>query len=225
MQITYLHHSGFLVETSDCYLLFDYIKGRLPTFCPQKPLYIFVSHQHGDHYADCVLTVGEEGQTVVYLLSDDIDNAISTDHTVIWCHPHQRYTIDGITVETLQSTDLGVAFWVTTTDGVIYHAGDLNDWHWTGEDPAWNTQMHRDYLAQMTLLQGRQCKVAFLPLDTRLVDHCTDGVDGFLAAVKTDLLVGMHYFGDPTAAIAQCCDRYPTQAHFLPTEEGEQITI
>ena len=30
MKITYIHHSGFLVETEQCYYLFDYEKGNLP---------------------------------------------------------------------------------------------------------------------------------------------------------------------------------------------------
>lgn len=30
MNITYIFHSGFLVETKECYYLFDYFKGYLP---------------------------------------------------------------------------------------------------------------------------------------------------------------------------------------------------
>ena len=30
MKITYINHSGFLIETRDCYYIFDYYKGELP---------------------------------------------------------------------------------------------------------------------------------------------------------------------------------------------------
>lgn len=36
MKITYINHSGFLVETEDCYYIFDYYKGDLPTLDKSK---------------------------------------------------------------------------------------------------------------------------------------------------------------------------------------------
>ena len=50
LKITYIEHSGFLLETENAVFLFDYYKGALPQINPQKPLFVFVSHKHGDHY-------------------------------------------------------------------------------------------------------------------------------------------------------------------------------
>ena len=50
MKITYIHHSAFLVETESAYLLFDYFQGKLPEFSEEKPLYVFASHRHPDHF-------------------------------------------------------------------------------------------------------------------------------------------------------------------------------
>ncbi len=36
MKITYINHSGFLVETRDCYYIFDYFKGELPYLDKKK---------------------------------------------------------------------------------------------------------------------------------------------------------------------------------------------
>ena len=51
MKITFLYHSSFLVELSRCTLLFDWYGGPVPEHDPGKPLYVFASHHHGDHYA------------------------------------------------------------------------------------------------------------------------------------------------------------------------------
>ena len=51
MKITYIHHSAFLVETESAYLLFDYFQGKLPEFSEEKPLYVFASHRHPDHFS------------------------------------------------------------------------------------------------------------------------------------------------------------------------------
>ena len=50
MKVTYLGHSGFLVEMDDVIFLFDYYKGELPEMDPGKKLLVFVSHAHYDHY-------------------------------------------------------------------------------------------------------------------------------------------------------------------------------
>lgn len=50
MKVTYIHHSSFLVETDENYFLFDYFEGELPEFKEDKPLLVFASHRHGDHF-------------------------------------------------------------------------------------------------------------------------------------------------------------------------------
>ena len=50
MKITYINHSGFLVETRDCYYIFDYFKGDLPYFDKKKEVIVFCSHFHEDHF-------------------------------------------------------------------------------------------------------------------------------------------------------------------------------
>ena len=49
MNITYINHSGFCIETDSCYIIFDYFNGALPEF-EDKPIYIFSSHGHQDHF-------------------------------------------------------------------------------------------------------------------------------------------------------------------------------
>ncbi len=57
MKVTYIYHSCFLVETAECYYLFDYYKGALPALNTEKPLLVFVSHSHQDHYNPAVFAM------------------------------------------------------------------------------------------------------------------------------------------------------------------------
>ena len=41
MKITYINHSGFLIETRDCYYIFDYYKGELPYLDKEKEVIVF----------------------------------------------------------------------------------------------------------------------------------------------------------------------------------------
>ena len=57
MKLTFLYHSAFLVELETCSLLFDWHGGRVPDIDRSKPLYVFASHHHGDHYAPEILSL------------------------------------------------------------------------------------------------------------------------------------------------------------------------
>ena len=49
------------------------------------------------------------------------------------------FALPTCSILSLKSTDEGAAFAIRETDGTsIYHAGDLNWWHWEGEPLAWN---------------------------------------------------------------------------------------
>ena len=87
---------------------------------------------------------------------------------------------DGIQVETLLSNDSGVAFIVSTDEGVVYHGGDLNDWYWEGEPEEENLELRTIYHTEIGKIKGRHFDVAFVPLDPRLEAHYADGLLYFL---------------------------------------------
>ena len=50
MNVTYIYHSSFLVETMSGYLLFDYFKGDLPELSPYKRWMDFGVLGHGVNF-------------------------------------------------------------------------------------------------------------------------------------------------------------------------------
>ena len=131
MKITYIHHSCFLVETDRFYFLFDYEKGRLPEMDGKKPVFVFSSHGHADHYNPGVFPLLAEAgmEQIRGVLSDDITDAVTAD--VLYVSPGKTYELAPmLTLTTFRSTDLGVAFLLEDGGRLIYHAGDLNDWVW-----------------------------------------------------------------------------------------------
>ena len=75
MKSTYIHHSSFLVETDNCYYLFDYEKGCLPEMDMIKPILVLSSHGHHDHYNPQIFSMLENigMQNIYAVLSDDIE--------------------------------------------------------------------------------------------------------------------------------------------------------
>ena len=54
MKVTFIEHSGFMVEMEQNVLLFDYYQGEIPSFDGSKTLYVFASHSHADHYLSLI---------------------------------------------------------------------------------------------------------------------------------------------------------------------------
>lgn len=108
LTVTYIKHSGFLIETANSYLLFDYWQGKLPELQYDKELYIFSSHAHHDHYTKDIFKLENKCQRVVYVLSSDIKRASSfwkKAENVIFMKPHEEKEIDDCVISTLKSTD------------------------------------------------------------------------------------------------------------------------
>ena len=127
-----------------------------------------------------------------YILSDDVKAGEGDD--IIYVESGKRYIVDGFEVETLKSTDEGVAFLVDTSDEVIYHAGDLNWWHWNGEVESYNAFMARDYMAEIDKLRGRKIDIAFIPLDGRLEDKYLWGMDYAMKTLDIKNAFPMHFW-------------------------------
>ena len=72
LKITYLYHSGFSVELETCVLLFDYYRGTLPVWEKEKPVYVFVSHKHKDHFNMEIFGLAERYGQVHFFLGSDI---------------------------------------------------------------------------------------------------------------------------------------------------------
>ena len=138
----------------------------------------------------------------------------------------QTYTLDnGTQVTTLLSTDSGVAFIVKTSDGMIYHAGDLNDWHWEGETEADNRHMTSMYRTEIDKIKGAHFDAAFVPLDPRQEKHYADGMLYFLKHVDCNAVFPMHYWNEPSV-IDRFITEYPQYKSRIKNTEsakGEEI--
>ena len=231
IRVTFLGHSGFLVETDSALLLFDWHKGELPAL-PGKPLLVFASHQHKDHFNPRIFALDDGTRTVHFFLGSDL---VLTEHrrqrwnispeTAERCHVMsggETVSACGVTVETLPSTDEGVAFTVTCDGQTVYHAGDLNWWHWEGEDPQWNENMAADFKRYIEPLRGRAIDLAFAPLDPRQEDAADWGFRYLLELADIRRIVPMHQWEDPTPTRLFCAAYPHLAAAVTPMETPGQ---
>lgn len=208
MHVTFLDHSGFLVELPGLTLLFDWWQGDLPPL-PSDPLLVFASHRHPDHFNPRIFALDDGQRDVRFLLGKGIhltdrnrkkwglSEKAAADCRVL-SGGESASPLPGVTVEALPSTDEGVAFLVTAEGRTVFHAGDLNWWHWEGEDKAWNANMAADFKRYTEPLRGRCADLALLPLDPRLgVPYAYWGLLRFLELMDVRHLLPMHQWEQP----------------------------
>lgn len=226
MHTTYIGHSGFLVETAACYYLFDYYQGSLPQLDPKKPILVFASHAHQDHYNPEIFKLLRSMgmQQITAVLSKDIPaKKYPQDITCMKVTFYQTYELPCDTwLHTLLSTDEGVAFLIQCPEGAIYHAGDLNDWAWDGEPEQDNRQMTGSYRHEIGLLQkyqkeflkGSSIDLAFMPLDPRQEMYYAGGMLYFLKTIKAEKVYPMHFWEQPEI-IDQFLKEYPEYTQLI----------
>lgn len=206
MKITYLDHSGFVVESEHAILLFDYYKGDIPEWPLDKPVYVFASHKHYDHFNLKIFVLSEKYPSVTYILSKDIkmSKAYMVRHRISehvagnirYINAGEKLSLPYVAIQTLKSTDVGVAFLITCEEHVIYHAGDLNWWTWKGETEEEYMDMTERYQSEINSLKGIKIDVAFLSLDPRQEERFSWGFDYFMKTTDTKNVFPMHFWKD-----------------------------
>ncbi len=214
MKITYIHHSTFCVELEGKVFVFDYYNGKglpgceyhgkIPEYPKDTPIYVFASHSHRDHFHAEVLEWSRRYRQIHYIFAKEVRRKLGNsvlkrmgfDETIkgkiIYVKAGEKYGFEDVAVETLISTDSGVAFLVTVGGKVIYHAGDLNWWQWEGETEEFNRHQEKVYKEQIDILADRKPDVSFVVVDPRQERDKFLGIDYFLQQVETGYVIPMH---------------------------------
>lgn len=216
MKVTFLHHSSFLVELEHTCLLFDYFAGdrvngfhftgTIPQLDPEKELYVFASHKHRDHFDMDLLKLADQYPKVYFIFSKDCKMSWNflkkhgypdaVAEKITYTAPEKKYETGSIKIRTLTSTDAGVAFCVTAEEKQIYHAGDLNWWHWEGAGDLINGRMERVFKREMRKIADEHFHLAFVLLDPRQGKDAFKGFGYFMQNIDADHVFPMHMWQD-----------------------------
>ncbi|AGB41435.1 hypothetical protein Halha_1494 [Halobacteroides halobius DSM 5150] len=205
--IYHLYHSGVAIETTNAWLVVDYYNdtpskdrrslsnGVLDTkdFKRKKDNLVFVTHNHHDHFNPVIFEWDEEVD-INYILSADVqakekDNRYKMDK-------YQKLELDDILVETYGTTDQGLSFYIEVDGLNIFHAGDLNWWHWKKFSPQERKREEKDFKEELDKLKGKKIDIAFIPVDPRLEEYYYLAGEYFIKTIEPRLLVPIHFADD-----------------------------
>lgn len=222
IEINYLYHSGFSVETEKWFFVFDYYKG--PIQLSNKKTIIFSSHSHPDHLNPAIFEWQQKRPDIQYILSSDIavPKNINNFRSL---SPGDIIEDQDLTIKAYNSTDLGVSFWVQCEGIRFFHAGDFNWWKWI-DTPEEMAKAEKDFKDEIEKLKNERIDIAFFPVDPRLEKNYSAGAEYFMDKIKPQYLIPMHFSTHPPAVktFAEKMKNSPTQIVAL-IERGEKISL
>lgn len=245
MKITYIYHSGFAIEGKGYTLLVDYYKdteapdtdgstGYVHNVLLKKPgkLYVLASHFHPDHFNPEILEWKKQRPDIVYILSKDILKHRRAPQTATphWLVKGDEYKDNLLYVRAFGSTDVGISFYFELEGLRLFHAGDLNNWHWLEEStPAEAHAAEAAFLHERDLIVGSypQLDIVFFPVDARLGKEYMRGPEQFIQKIKTKLFIPMHFSFTSAAqgnAFRPTAEKYGCR-FFEIWQSGDSITV
>ena len=233
--VTFFHHSGFSVGCADTLLIFDYWRGEHGEITDSlalsendfkgfKQVLFFISHEHPDHY-DRVVYDFKHLDFVHYIIADDMPLTAEGDRMAVG---DQREYGD-VKVTAYGSTDLGVSFYVEVGGLCIFHAGDLNLWHWREESTLRQiTQAENLFYNAVKALNGKRIDICMFPVDPRMGGMYEAGANHFIMTCKPSVFIPMHWQGREEVAndyARRCRTKYTEGLALTRPREHAVITF
>lgn len=216
MKLTYIFHSGFVLECDLAILIFDFWHDPNNVIddliLSKKPIYVFASHFHEDHFNSKIFSWKSKNSNIKYLLSKDIlrHRRAKKEDADFWFGKGANYFDENIKVWATGSTDIGVSWVVEIMGKKIFHAGDLNNWYarfLSQENPPesifsmeFGIEVHpieeeKKYLGQLKDIQkiSKNFDIVMFPVDGRIGNGYTLGARQFIERFKVGFFVPMHF--------------------------------
>lgn len=256
LKIYYIYHSGFAIETTNHFLVFDYYKEannsnqancfELKNLLQgKKNVLVFASHSHSDHFNPEILHWEEYNPNIKYILSRDItledwkdnyfkmakDQSLSIETNlnpnIDHCSSTKLQTkSDDVFIKAYGSTDIGISFLVKLNGINIFHAGDLNWWHWKEDSHDERKSAEENFKKEIDKIKGEHIDLAFFPVDPRLEEFYCLGAEYFIKELQPRVLVPMH-FGDNAYITKEFAEKNSGSSVKLVTIDnlGEELKI
>ncbi len=214
--------------------MFDYWEGEersLPagarltaaTLAAFEKAYVFVSHSHPDHF-DPVIYEWREDAPVTYVVSSDLPIGKRGRRIA----PGEALELDeNVRVRAFKSTDLGVSYLVDIYGLSVFHAGDLNLWHWRQESSLKEIEAAETaYYDACAEIPSGEIDLAMFPVDPRQGYMYDAGANYFILNKKPRVFIPMHWQERPEVAVEFCRRaRTPQPETLALTSAGESATL
>lgn len=230
--ISYLDNSGFVIRLLSLQLIIDFCSPMLDPKRPDgalveralksgMPTLAIATHAHGDHFQRVVVDWAEKGFCQLVLGAD-----IERGYPAAYLAEGNKLTLSGARIQAFGSTDQGISVLIQVDGLSIFHAGDLNNWHWRAESDLEEVrQMQRAFDRILDTLPKDRIDIALFPVDPRMGDGYDLGAQQFIERTRPRYFIPMHFREARWAARRFCERAFPGTELIALTEPGQAVTL
>jgi L-ascorbate metabolism protein UlaG (beta-lactamase superfamily) len=207
----YFYNSGWLVETDNHLLLFDFIadtasgvswaglqQSLKEGIAKRKKVLVLITHDHKDHFDPAIFKLSRTDRDITYLLGWDYKDQ-SPGSAIHIIRPGDSLHSKGYSVFAHTSSDEGSGLLIKVDGYVIYHAGD---------HALWAEQLSDMFTKELVYIRSKTSHIdlAFLPAARGLFTRCAyDSVIEkglrLSAEILQPLSIALQHIG--------CADKFP----------------
>lgn len=202
--VSYFYQSAFTVSMQKTLLVFSYRQTDLPQVAENQQLsdkdfasfnniLVFVPSASRDHL-DMAIFDWKQSFPITYILPEKAAKLAPRAVNVRLVHEGDVFTVGHSEVQVFGSSDEGVSFLVKAEDLSVYHAGDLNLWHWREENTLRDiAKAEALFYEKVGQLPKDKIDLAFFPLDPNQGGLYDAGANHFIMAVRPKVFFPMHF--------------------------------
>ena len=241
MKLYYLDNSGFVLLTDKAAFVWDcwnfpgdaadallergYLQKDM--LAEKERVYLCISHVHGDHFNKRIFDYADAAPYTYVIADADVPVPQDIRHALL--RPGEVFDDGYARITAWDSTDIGVSFLVEAEGKRIFHAGDLNFWHWREESSeqeiAEAEQLYLQALDAMADSMAAGVELLMFPVDPRMQSDIEAGALMFMRRFAPKLTVPMH-FSNLFDRMAEFYDAYGQEYRiWVPARRGDSKSI
>lgn len=202
--VTYFYQSSFTVAVEKTLLIFSYRQTDLPAL-PQayrlserdmqgfNNIVVFVPLDSLDHHDQAIYT-WKQSFPITYVVTQEAAARAGEQANVRAVREGDVLSVANVQIAVHGSTDAGVSFMVKTGGIRIFHAGDLNLWHWREDSPLREIARAEEAFYQaVAAIPREKLDICMFPLDPHLGGFYDAGANHLIMALKPSVFFPMHF--------------------------------
>lgn len=199
--VSFFYQSGFTVAIGKTLMIFSYWEEHIQKdfrLCDKdfrgfNNIVVFVPRASAEHN-DPVIFNWSKSFPISYVLTDDLKEIVAQRANIHFIRQGENLKIANVKVRAYGSTDSGISLMANCAGINIFHAGDLNLWHWREESTLHEiNKAENDFYRVVSSIDENRIDICMFPLDPNLGGLYDAGANHFIMAKKPRMFFPMHW--------------------------------
>ncbi len=199
--VTFFHQSGFTVAVGKTLLIFSYWQEHVPEELRLNDkdlrgfanIVVFIPNASAEHYDPAIWRFGR-GFPITWVAPKEAAEALGEHPGLRLIRKGESVRVSGVEIRAYPTTDTGLAFMVKISGVHIFHAGDLNLWHWREQSTLREiTRSEDEFYRIVSQIDEDRIDICMFPVDPNQGGFYDAGANHFIMAKKPRLFFPMHW--------------------------------